>query len=229
MKRSEINAIMQDARAFIDSHGFKLPPFAFWSPEDWTARGGAVREIVNHGLGWDITDFGLGDYYNTGLFLFTIRNGAPENLKTGRGKLYAEKLLISGVNQVTPLHYHWIKTEDIINRGGGKLAIQLYNGTEDGSLTDDDVTVQVDGLTRTVKAGGVIRLTPGESITLEPYCYHKFWAEEAPALIGEVSTVNDDATDNRFYEPIGRFPTVEEDVAPLHYLVTDYKTLKLPL
>jgi hypothetical protein len=30
-------------------------------------------------------------------------------------------------------------------------------------------------------------------------------------LIGEVSNVNDDLTDNIFREPIGRFSTVEED------------------
>lgn len=228
MKRSAINTIMQDAKAFIAEHGFMLPPFAYWTPEDWAEHGPAAQAIIDCGLGWDITDFGQGDYENLGLFLFTIRNGRPENLQQRRGKLYAEKLLITGVGQVTPLHYHWLKTEDIINRGGGQLVIQLYNGTEDGGLRDDDVTVQVDGLTRTVPAGGELSLAPGESITLEPYCYHAFWAEDAPVLVGEVSTVNDDSSDNRFYEPVGRFPQIEEDAPPLHYLVTDYEQLKFP-
>lgn len=227
MKRSEVNAILRDAKSFINQYQFKLPPFAYWIPEDWAGRGEEVREIVDHALGWDITDFGLGDYAHKGLCLFTIRNGALENLKQGRGKLYAEKLLIVGVDQITPMHFHWHKTEDIINRGGGRLLIQLYNGTEDGDLMDTDVTVSTDGIKRTVSAGEIVELMPGESITLEPYCYHKFWAADAPVMAGEVSTVNDDNSDNRFYEHMGRFSTIEEDVPPLHYLVTDYTELTL--
>ena len=43
-------------------------------------------------------------------------------------------------------------------------------------------------------------------------------------LIGEVSSVNDDETDNVFRDPIGRFAGVEEDVEPTHPLVSDYPT-----
>ncbi len=43
-------------------------------------------------------------------------------------------------------------------------------------------------------------------------------------LIGEVSTVNDDLTDNIFRDEIGRFANIEEDVAPTHLLVSDYDT-----
>ena len=222
MKRSEINAIIRNTDEFIRRHCFYLPPFAYWSPDEWAAKGPEVREIVDHMLGWDITDFGQGDYARKGLFLFTIRNGDPANLKSGKGKLYAEKLLIVGVEQITPFHFHWLKTEDIINRGGGKLAVQVYNATPDGGLADTDVAVNTDGWVRTVAAGSVIVLSPGESITLLPYCYHSFWGLEETVLVGEVSTVNDDAADNRFYEPIGRFPDIEEDEEPLYLLVNDY-------
>jgi hypothetical protein len=222
MKRSEINAIMRDADDFIRSHGFHLPPFAYWSPEVWAAVGEEAREIVECGLGWDITDFGSGDYPNIGLFLFTIRNGRPQNLRQMRGKLYCEKLLIVGEGQVTPLHFHWHKTEDIINRGGGDLVLQLYNATPDERLADTPVTVSVDGVRRTAPAGGKIVLTPGESITLVDHCYHEFWAEGGRVLAGEVSLVNDDAADNRFYRPVGRFPQIVEDAAPLHLLTQDY-------
>ena len=34
--------------------------------------------------------------------------------------------------------------------------------------------------------------------------------------------VNDDVTDNRFLEPTGRFPVIEEDVQARHLLVSDY-------
>lgn len=222
MKRSAINAIIREADAFIKEQGFYLPPFAYWTPDDWATKGEEAREIVEHKLGWDITDYGQGDYEGLGLFLFTIRNGSLEDLQRGKGKVYAEKLLVTDVDQITPMHFHWSKTEDIINRGGGKLAIQLYNATKDEKLADTDVTVNMDGVKRTFKAGDIVLLQPGESITLVPYCYHKFWAEEDRVLIGEVSTVNDDDADNCFYEKVGRFPEIEEDEPPLYLLVNDY-------
>lgn len=225
MKRSEINALLQEADAFIKAHQFYLPPFAYWTPAEWQAQAAHISEIAACHLGWDITDFGSGDFERVGLILFTIRNGLPQNLASGQGKIYAEKLLIIGENQITPLHFHWQKMEDIINRGGGTLVIQLYNATAEEGLAATDVTVSVDAITRTVKAGEVVRLSQGESITLPPYCYHKFWAEGGRVLAGEVSVVNDDASDNRFYDPIGRFPIIEEDTAPLYLLCNDYTTL----
>jgi D-lyxose ketol-isomerase len=222
MKRSEINAIMRDADAFIRRQGFHLPPFAHWTPQEWATKGEDVHEIVDNQLGWDITDFGQGDYTRCGLFLFTIRNGHPENLKTMQGKVYAEKLLIVDVDQVTPMHFHWHKMEDIINRSGGKLVIQLYNSTPDDGLADTDVTVSIDGVKRIVKAGDTVVLNPGESITLPTRLYHKFWGAEGRVLVGEVSMVNDDDTDNRFYKPLGRFPEIGEDEPPLYLLYKDY-------
>ena len=222
MKRSKVNVIMRDVDAFVRKQGFHLPPFAYWTPEDWKTKGDEVREIVENGLGWDITDFGCGDYEKYGLFLFTLRNGNPRNWETGQGKLYAEKIMVVGANQFTPMHFHWRKMEDIINRGGGKLMIQLYNATEDGDLADTDVTVSMDGVKRILKAGEIVALSPGESITLVPGCYHKFWGAESRVLVGEVSLVNDDHEDNRFHEPTGRFPEIEEDEPPLYLLCTDY-------
>ena len=102
MKRSEINAIMRSADEFIRQNGFYLPPFAYWSPADWAGKGEEVGEIVDCHLGWDITDFGLGDFKRYGLFLFTVRNGSPENRRTMTGKQYAEKIMIVEVGQMTP-------------------------------------------------------------------------------------------------------------------------------
>lgn len=230
MKRSQINAIMEEVDGFIREHRFHLPPFAYWTPEDWSQKGSEVAEIVENRLGWDITDFGLGHYEQTGLFLFTIRNGNPENWKTLRGKLYAEKLLVVGVDQVTPFHFHWSKMEDIINRGGGKLAIQVYNATPDEQLDlEGDVQLSIDGVWRTFRAGEVVTLSVGESVSLSQYCYHKFWGEGSRVLVGEVSMVNDDSTDNRFLEPVGRFPEIEEDAQPLHLLVGDYERYYHPV
>ncbi|KXK21233.1 MAG: D-lyxose ketol-isomerase [Chloroflexi bacterium OLB15] len=222
MKRSEINHIMREADAFVRDCGLLLPPFAYWTPEEWMTKGHEVVEIVRNGLGWDITDWGKGDFASAGLFLFTVRNGHPENLRSGKGKLYAEKFLVVEPGQVTPLHFHWNKVEDFINRGGGLLVMELYNSTPTGELDDSDVTVSVDGVLRNLKAGEQITLTPGESITLPVEVYHKFWGAEKRVLVGEISNVNDDNNDNRFYEDVGRFPQIEEDEAPLHLLVNDY-------
>ena len=219
MKRSEINAIQKDAKDFLEKFSFKLPPWSAWSPNDWKQHGAEIAEIKECMLGWDVTDFGSGDFAKRGLFLFTLRNGDPEGKYH---KMYAEKIMIVQVNQETPMHFHRNKMEDIINRGGGDLCIQLYASTKDEKLSDEDLSVSIDGVSRTVKAGTTIRLKPGESICLEPFMYHRFWAEGETALVGEVSLVNDDSADNRFLEAIGRFPAIEEDVEPLHLLVSDY-------
>ncbi len=228
MRRSEINEIMRQAIRFLESRQFYLPPFAFWSPDDWQNKGPEVSEIVENQLGWDITDFGSGEFERIGLFMFTLRNGNLRNLETMTGKLYAEKVLIVRDGQVTPLHFHFQKMEDIINRGGGELLIQLYNSTPEEGLADSEVEVSMDGVRYTFPAGTVVTLHAGESITLPPRLYHKFWGQGGTVLVGEVSRINDDNVDNRFYEPVGRFPEVEEDEPPLYLLIGDYKKYYSP-
>lgn len=132
--------------------------------------------------------------------------------------------MISRENQISPMHRHNIKAEDIINRGGGKLVLELFAPAEDGSIDETaDVTVLSDGVPVTLPAGGLLKLDPGESVTLMPGDWHAFWGEKGDVLIGEVSTVNDDLTDNVFRDDIGRFSKIEEDVDPVHLLVSDYK------
>ena len=77
-------------------------------------------------------------------------------------------------------------------------------------------------MVKRVPAGGKVVLKAGESITLPPRLYHSFWAENGLTLVGEVSRVNDDRTDNRFLESLPRFPAIEEDEPPVHLLVSDY-------
>ena len=224
MKRSQINQIMAEADAFIRSFGFVLPPFAYWTPEDMRARRGKIDGIVQGRLGWDITDYGQGRFGDLGLFLFTLRNGRQADLKRGGGRCYAEKLLISRKDQLSPMHRHTLKAEDIINRGGATMAIELYGSAPDGSFDETaGGTVMCDGIARRFAPGEVLRFQPGESVTLMPGDWHGFWGEGGDVLIGEVSTVNDDETDNWFREPIGRFAEIEEDVAPDHLLVSDYE------
>jgi D-lyxose ketol-isomerase len=223
VKRSEINTLIHDSIEFFHSMGFRLPPWAYWKPEDWRGKADAVEEIVNTMLGWDLTDFGSGDFEDTGLILFTIRNGDFRNPKNS--KTYAEKIMVVREEQETPYHFHWHKMEDIINRGGGNLVIDLYGSDKSEQLSEDPLVVRVDGIKRTVPPGGTVALTPGESICLEPYMYHRFYGQKGcgKVLVGEVSAVNDDTADNRFLEASGRFPEIEEDEKPLHLLVNDYQ------
>ena len=223
MKRSEINELMRRTVAFLEQQNFKLPPFAFWGPDEWATKGDEVDEIRDCMLGWDLTDFGLGKFDEIGLIMFTIRNGHNSNPKYTH-KPYCEKVLIVEEEQITPMHFHWSKVEDIINRGGGNLVIQLYNSTEDDDLSDEDIDVSIDGVMTRVKAGDTVALTPGESICLPSRLYHKFWGERGKGtiLVGEVSRVNDDNVDNRFHEDMGRFPNVEEDEKPLYLLFSEY-------
>jgi len=226
MNRTEINDIIRESDRFIRSFGYVMPPFAYWSPEEMKTRtaddAGAIREAR---LGWDITDYGEGRFRDLGLFLFTVRNGRQADLKNGMGMLYAEKIMISRQNQISPMHRHVVKAEDIINRGGGTLVLELFNSNKDGSVDEtSSVSVPTDGVMRVVEAGGHLALAPGESVTLLPGVWHAFWGEGADVLIGEVSTVNDDLTDNIFREPIGRFSTIAEDEDPVHLLVSDYDT-----
>jgi len=179
MKRSRINAIMAQADDMIRSFGFTLPPWAYWSPEEFKARKTEAAEVISARNGWDITDYGAGRYDEMGLFLFTLRNGRLADLQRDKDGNFAE------------------------DQGG---------------------TVWCDGLKRDYAPGEKLRLGPGESVTLMPGDWHAFWGEGGDVLIGEVSTVNDDETDNIFREPIGRFAEIDEDEAPKHLLVSDYRS-----
>jgi D-lyxose ketol-isomerase len=224
MKRSEINTIMAEADEMIRSYGFVLPPFAFWTPEEFVSNKDRAQNVIDARCGWDITDYGAGRYNELGLFLFTLRNGRLADLQRGGGMCYAEKLLISKQDQLSPMHTHVIKAEDIINRGGATLVVELFGSDSDGQFAEDKGgTVYCDGIRRDFAAGEKLKLAPGESVTLMPGDWHAFWGEGGDVLIGEVSTVNDDETDNCFREPIGRFASVDEDVTPTHLLVSDYQ------
>jgi len=225
MKRSRINRIMAEADEMIRRYGFVLPPFAYWSPDEFKARKERARNVIDARCGWDITDYGAGRFDVMGLFLFTLRNGRLADLQRGGGMCYAEKLLISRQDQLSPMHTHVIKAEDIINRGGATMVIELYGSDDAGRFAGDrGGVVFCDGIRREFGPGEKLKFKPGESVTLMPGDWHAFWGEGGDVLIGEVSTVNDDETDNIFREPIGRFANVEEDEAPTHLLVSDYRT-----
>jgi len=224
MRRSAINAALARAEAWAAARGVHLPDFWDLTPGDWaTLDPETRREVVDCELGWDVTDFGGNDFDRLGLTLFTLRNGRIGSAEYP--KPYAEKALFIGVGQVTPRHFHFNKTEDIINRGGGELVMRLNHATADGGLDEERaVTVSVDGRPVTVDAGGRLRLKPGQGVCLTPRVYHDFWAEGEPVLGWEVSATNDDHRDNRFLVDLPRFSAIEEDESPRRLLCCEYRS-----
>ncbi|WP_137597598.1 D-lyxose/D-mannose family sugar isomerase [Paucilactobacillus kaifaensis] len=228
MKRSEINQIIDKTIEFADDRGLFLPPFAYWNQADWQKIDSSYDEILDNMLGWDVTDFNEDNYYQRGLATFTFRNG-NFNDKEKYPKPYCEKLLTVEDGQELPFHFHWYKEEDIINRGGGVLELTLYKATADEELdTKSPVTVVMDGHRVSVAAGATVELQPGQSITLTQRIYHRWRGKKGTGkiMLFEVSSTNDDNTDNRFFENLPRIPLIEEDVVPEHLIFADYEKLR---
>ena len=153
---------------------------------------------------WDVTDFGLGNFEKYGLVAVNLAE-QPE---------YCEKIMYVKKGQITPMHYHAIKKEDIICRWG-ELAIKLAGD-------EPYISLQVNGEYRDIPVNEPLVLRAGERITLIPGARHEFWAHSDYAIVGEVSTANDDQKDNFFDNPdVGRFSQIEEDEPPFVKLISD--------
>jgi len=214
---------IQYALDALEANNMRLPDFAYWPPSKWI--GHDTNNIKTLGLGWDVTDFGTGDFSRVGAVLFTVRNGNVTNPTAGTP--YAEKIIFQRheTEQEIPFHFHKIKTEDIINRGGGVLMLELYNSTAEGGLDKkSEVKVKMDGFWHTFSPGTTIEVTKGNSITLSPGLYHRFWAQKSTGdlIVGEVSSINDDTTDNVFLEISKRFTEIVEDEPPKFLLCGDF-------
>lgn len=214
MKRSEINRQIRWAMETCKKEGFHLPAFAYWTQEDWNAHASETLHMKAVMQGWDVTDYNSGDFDRIGAVLFTLRNGNIYD--SGKGTPYCEKIIAMKAGQKLPFHFHYSKTEDIINRTGGTLCVRVYCSLPKeqgyGIDTQSDVQLRLDGVPVTIPAGGVVEVTNGNSITLFPYIYHEFWAkpEDGDLIIGEVSSINDDSKDNHFAENMV-LPPIEED------------------
>ena len=157
--------------------------------------------------GWDATDFGLNNFHRYGAVLVNL---ALE-------EEYSEKVIYMTYRQAIPNHCHKQKKEDIICRVG-VISVQLWFGTP--GKWDKTGTIQVNNAKRSIHSGDILHLQAGERVTLPPPVYHEFWALSDEAIVGEVSTKNDDRHDNFFVNPqVGRFPKIEEDEPPLLRLV----------
>jgi D-lyxose ketol-isomerase len=219
MNRSAIEAAIAEARAAFAAAGLRLPPFADWGADAWQRAAGT--HLAASGCGWDVTDYGRGEFDRLGLTLFTLRNGRLADLQAGQGFCYAEKALYCRDGQLAPMHRHIRKVEDIIVRGDGLLGLELHPDRDGAPDRSRGVRVLCDGLWRETATDGRLDLHPGESVTLTPDIWHAFWGEGGPVVLGEVSSVNDDLTDNLFEEPMPRFPTIVEDAPATVPLVSD--------
>ena len=225
MKRSEIDNAIDMAMERLSEFKIKLPMFAYWTPADFEKNKDKLDRIKSRMLGWDVSDFGSGDFENCGAVLFTVRNGDKDDKELKAP--YAEKYIIldDKTEQEIPLHYHIAKTEDIINRGGGIMVVEMYKKGADGGLdTESEYEVYMDGIKYTKKPGEMIEVLPGNSITIEPYMFHKFYPKKGAGILvaGEVSRVNDDNCDNVFAVAMDRFCEIEEDKPKKYVLVNEY-------
>ena len=223
MKRSEINSYIRWAERFLADSNIRLPDLAYWSPAELASRRDQLSTVRRLELGWDITDFGSGDFLRVGAVLYTVRNGLAGD--PGVGVPYCEKYILMREGQFLPMHYHVFKSEDIINRAGGDVAVRLWNvDRATGKIVDGDVVVMMDGIRHVFASGEEIIVFNGCSVTLLPYMAHVFGPKvgTGDVVIGEVSKVNDDHTDNYFLEPVARFADIEEDEAPCRVLCNEY-------
>ena len=226
MKRSQINAAIEHAQAVLQKHDIRLPEYAYWTPDQWHKAGPECRRVMLNALGWAVTDFGQGDFDRIGITMFDVRNGTRTH--PDEGTPYGEKVFVLKPGQRLPFHFHWNKTEDIINRAGGRLMIQVYNANDDETMDEKSSgVVHCDGIAKSFEAGQIFAIPQGGSLTITPRLYHRFWADEAAGVLvgGEISTISVPKTDNRFGENARRFVPIDEDVPPTFLMNIDYPAL----
>jgi hypothetical protein len=219
MKRSEIDRQIEKFIDFAKENNYEIPIYDYQNKK-------IIKELLERQIGFDITDFGSGDFNKIGLALFTVRNGNPREKKTIP---YCEKTMFSLPGQLTPRHYHKKKIEDIFLRAGSPLVIRIWQ-TDQPRDKKIEFSVLFNGADyREVIAGQELFLNIGESVTLTPDLSHEFFSDPTGvgSLIGEVSTFNDDLGDNIFIDPVARFPKIQEDQPIKYYLVSDYKKLNI--
>ena len=217
MKRSEINFAINKAKQIMEEYSWTLPIWGYWTKKEYEENPKIRKYLKEHQMGWDVTDFGKGMFKIQGITLFCIRNGIQGK---NEDKPYAEKLLFMYEGQEIPYHSHKVKLEDIINRGGGDLALEFVEVDNNLQEFKNDILVSVDGEDKTIKPHEPLILKRGQSVTVERNIYHKFYAVKGTGMVmaGEVSQVNDDNNDNYFLETVGRFSKIEEDEEAIHPL-----------
>jgi D-lyxose ketol-isomerase len=205
MKRSQINAALQAARDLLARCQWDLPEWADWSEAEHAANPAVSACLYAQELGWDVTDFGQGDFEARGVTSFCIRNGEPALLSNQPG---CEHLHFVADGQIWPFHAHKAKREEITVRCGGNLMVAF---TRHGSF--EDAPVWIDGSPINDPYSRFIRLSPGQSISIPCGLQHSLWSEpnSGPTLFSETSTSRNDRSDSFFLEEQTRFLPIDED------------------
>lgn len=223
INRSQINQSIAQAIAFFKLHHINLPPFAYWQPTDFRRHHKSISHLISAKLGWDVTDFGQSDFAKFGRTIFTVRNGITNDISTPHP--YAQKIMYLRQAQQSPIHFHFQKIEDIINLAGGIIVVKLWQKTNSNQLSTKSFQVLKDGQTFTAKPGQSFFLNPGESLHIPNTTYHQFWAKagSGPVVSMELSSVNDDTSDNYWLNSGARYPEITEDEPAQYILCTEYQ------
>jgi|SRR3972149_9524221 len=152
------------------------------------------------------------------------RNGNFQN-KKNYPKAYAQKVMYLQEGQRMPVHYHKNKMEDIINQGCGTLVVKIWQRNNNEKAAKGKPPINSKSIINS--KGKTISLKPGESFSVLPYTLHQFWAKEGSGsvLSMEISSVNDDLTDNIWVENCERFPKITEDAEGEFVLCFEYVNL----
>jgi hypothetical protein len=181
VKRSFIDSRIDRMLDLCSRYGVALPPFALWRDADFRSSPDAARLIAERGMGWNVVEFKPGLFAREGLTLFTLRMGDWRELRAGRGRLYGEKAILAEDDQRAPHHYHEVKTEDIVNRGGARFVVELFKVDAHGAPLKQRFRALKDVSVLDLGPGDRVRLEPGESLTLVPFIAHAFRAEGGAA------------------------------------------------
>ena len=205
VKRSFIDARIDRMLELCGRHGVALPPFALWREADFRANPDAARLIAERGARLERGRIQAWPVRARGPDLVHAADGRLSRARRRTGRLYAEKAMAAEDGQRAPHHYHVVKTEDIVNRGGARFVVELFKVDAQGAPLKERFRALKDVNVLDLNPGDQVRLEPGESLTLEPFIAHAFWAEGGAAVAGEVSLANDDTTDNYFLPPLRAF------------------------
>ena len=132
----------------------------------------------------------------------------------------------SSYDKISGYETHSMLTVPLKNNRGDCIGVlQLINAQDDSGnpITESrPVRVLVNGEERMVPGNTILHIRQGERITLFPGVYHDFWPVSEYAIIGEVSTRNDDAHDNYFENSdVGRYEEIDEDEPAIVRLLSE--------
>ena len=166
MKRSEINRLIEDALKFFQEMHFKLPPLGYLDTGAMEQAGGIVRGSGNESVG-------MGPH---GFWYREFQCGRVAAFHPSKRESATRPEALCGKNHDRPggtgdphAFSTGPKMEDIINRGGGNLMIQLYPSDREGGFAKKSFQVSLDGLKRELKPRRLGQVAAGREHHADPW------------------------------------------------------------